>query len=135
MTLTKILKQFFLDQSKKKISQDYLDFNNTFIDPNILLVVSKYSPLEILNVSEKYKKWVSFIKLTFYRYKSKRLFYIWISKKLSIMISNEKNFIWCFSRVLKLWLNKQAFTHFTIFSVKFSGIKHILMPCTSHHHP
>lgn len=75
--LNKNLKNnFFLDQSKKKISQDYLDFNNTFIDPNILLVVSKYSPLEILNVSQKYKKWVSFIKLTFYRYKSKRLFYI-----------------------------------------------------------
>ena len=36
-----------------------------------------------------------------------------------------KNFIWCFCRVLKLWLNKQPFTNLPFFSVKFSDIKHI----------
>lgn len=36
-----------------------------------------------------------------------------------------ENFMWCFGKVLKLWLNKQAFTILPFFSVKFSGIKHI----------
>lgn len=42
LILPKILKTVFslIKAKKKKNSQDYLDFNNAFIDPNILLVVS-----------------------------------------------------------------------------------------------